>query len=211
MKRLISILAALLCAVASLAQTPQEIISLMEEAMKVFEKDGKTGALAMTIDIKIPILGTMSSKTYVLGDKIRMDAKAMGETIVTYTDGQTSWTYTPSDARVVIENFDSSKKSNDQGDVEMFSGITEGYDVTIRRETADTWQLQCKKSRTNKNKDDPNTMDLEVYKKNFLPKSLSAKVSGVTITMRDLSPDVTEDQVTFNPANYPGVTIVDKR
>jgi outer membrane lipoprotein-sorting protein len=211
MKRIISILAALLCAVAALAQTPQEIISGMEEAMKVFEKDGEIGALSMTLDIKIPILGTMSSRSYILGDKLRVDAEVMGEKTITYTDGETSWTYTPSESKVVIENFDGTKKSNNQADVALFSGITDGYDVTIKRETSDTWQLLCKKSRTNTKKDDPKTMNLEVYKKDFLPKSLSASISGITVTMRDFSPDVTEKQVTFNPADYPGVTVVDNR
>ena len=41
--------------------------------------------------------------------------------------------------------------------------------------------------------------------------SLSAKVDLVTVTMRNLQFNVTEQEVTFNQADYPGVTIIDKR
>ena len=69
----------------------------------------------------------------------------------------------------------------------------------------------CKKSRSNTNKDDPKNMDLVVAKGTYMPKSLSTKVTGITITMRDLDYNVTEKDVTFNPADYPGVKIVDER
>ena len=54
-------------------------------------------------------------------------------------------------------------------------------------------------------------MNLVVAKGTFYPVSLSAKMSGITMTMRDLSYGVTEAQVTFNPADYPDATIEDKR
>lgn len=60
------------------------------------------------------------------------------------------------------------------------------------------WYLQCKKIKTNTNKDDPKTMGLVVAKGTYHPISLSAKVSGITVTMCDLSFNVSEKQVTFN-------------
>ena len=54
-------------------------------------------------------------------------------------------------------------------------------------------------------------MDLVVAKGTYMPISLSAKVSGITITMRDLDFNVTEKDVTFNQADYPGVKVVDER
>ena len=93
----------------------------------------------------------------------------------------------------------------------MFKGITEGYTVTISKETENLWYLKCKKSRSNNNEDDPKTMDLVVEKGTYNPKSLSAKLRGVTLTMRDLTYSVSEKQVTFNQADYPGVSILDKR
>ena len=60
-------------------------------------------------------------------------------------------------------------------------------------------------------KDDPKTMDLIVEKGTYNPKSLSAKLKGITITMRDLAYGIPESRVTFNPADYPTAIIVDKR
>ena len=43
------------------------------------------------------------------------------------------------------------------------------------------------------------------------PLSLSAKISLVKITLRDVDYNITEEMVTFDPAKIPGATIVDKR
>ena len=48
-------------------------------------------------------------------------------------------------------------------------------------------------------------------KKNFYPISLKTKMSGVGLTLRDISFGVAESQVTFNPKDFPGVKIEDKR
>ena len=93
----------------------------------------------------------------------------------------------------------------------MFEDITDGYDVSISKQTADAWYISCKKSKSNKSKDDPKNMELVVSKKDYSPISLSASMSGVKMTMRDISFGVTESMVTFNPDKYPGVKIVDKR
>jgi outer membrane lipoprotein-sorting protein len=53
-------------------------------------------------------------------------------------------------------------------------------------------------------------MDLVVSKKNYYPLSLKASMSGMTMTMRDISFDVTEADVTFDPSKYPGVKIIRK-
>ena len=93
----------------------------------------------------------------------------------------------------------------------MLSGVTDGYDVSLKNETSEVWNFVCKKSKSNKNKDDPKTMEVSVSKKNYQPTRLSAKASGITITMRDFAFDVTEKDVTFRQSYYPGATIVDKR
>ena len=93
----------------------------------------------------------------------------------------------------------------------MFSGITDGYDVTLAKETSDAWYFKCKKNKSNADKDAPKTMDLAVRKDNYYPKSLSFKVMGIAMTMRDISFNVTETQATFNAADYPDATIIDKR
>ncbi len=207
MKRLFALITALALAVASFAQTPEEIVDRMSEAM---EQLGNTG-LRMTMDIKIPILGTMSTVAWSLGDKMRMEAEAMGKKIITWMDNDTEWTYTAEDNTVTIQNRDAKKPSSEQENMKMLDSVTEGYDVFLKKETDTAWYIQCKKNKSNTNKDDPKTMDLVVAKGTYHPISLSARVSGITVTMRDLGFNVTEKQVTFNKADCPGATIVDKR
>ncbi|MBQ7575507.1 MAG: hypothetical protein IJT26_03150 [Bacteroidales bacterium] len=207
MKKIISFIVALGWAVMAFAQTPEEIISRMEQVMAEHEKDG----IIMTMDIKIPILGTASTTTYILGDKVKMKGTVAGADIVTWADGKTNWIYSPKENKITITRADEKKSAEKSSDTEMFSGITEGYDVSISGETDKVWKILCKKSKDNKEKDDPKTMNLVVAKGTFYPVSLSAKMSGITMTMRDLSYGVTEAQVTFNPADYPDATIEDKR
>lgn len=204
-KAFIFLLTSILYSALAFAQTPMEIVSRMEEEMDKHENDG----VVMNVDLKIPILGTVSSKTYAIGEKARIEAEMMGVTIVTWTDGVTDWTYDSKSNEIEIKKSGSS--SSNEGDTEMFSNVTEGYDITLTKETADAWYFQCKKSKKNTNKDDPKTMDLVIAKGTYQPVSLSTKLKGVTVTLRNLYFKVTEKEVTFNPADYPGVSIVDER
>lgn len=205
MKKLLSIIFFVAMAAVAVAQTPQEIISRMETEMEKHEKEG----IVMTVDAKISILGTVTTKTYSLGDKMRSEGKMMGIEIITWTDGNTEWSYNSKTNEVKISTQEESSET--EGDAEMFSDITDGYDVTIDKETDKAWYLLCKKSKSNKDKDDPKKIELAIAKKTYMPISLKTKMSGVTITMRDISFGVTEKQVTFDAKNYPGVKIVDKR
>ena len=205
MKKLLSIIFFVAMAAVAVAQTPQEIISRMETEMEKHEKEG----IVMTVDAKISILGTVTTKTYSLGDKMRSEGKMMGIEIITWTDGNTEWSYNSKTNEVKISTQEESSET--EGDAEMFNDITDGYDVTIDKETDKAWYLLCKKSKSNKDKDDPKKIELAIAKKTYMPISLKTKMSGVTITMRDISFGVTEKQVTFDAKNYPGVKIVDKR
>ena len=208
MKKLFSIIAFIAMAAVTVAQTPEEIISRMEAEMaKHDEKEG----LAMTLEMKIPILGTFSSRNYTLGDKYRIEVSKDGKQTITWSDGQTDWNYDSEKNQVEIKKHEVKEKTETEGDAKMFNGITDGYDVKLDKETSDTWQFLCKRSRSNPDKDAPKKMTLIVAKGTYWPVSLSASVSLMTITMRDLSYGVTEEQVTFNPEDYPNATIVDKR
>lgn len=208
MKKLLSIIAFIAFAGVAIAQTPEDIISRMEAEMaKHDEKEG----LAMTMDMKIPILGTFSSRTYTLGDKYRIEITEDGKQSITWSDGQTDWNYDSEKNEIEIKKHEVKEKTETEGDAKLFSGITDGYDVKLDKETSDSWQFLCKRSKSNPDKDAPKKMTLIVAKGTYMPISLSAKVSAITITMRNLSYGVTEEQVTFNPKNYPTATIVDKR
>ena len=207
MRRFIALLCAFTLAVAAFAQTPREIIDRMEEVMGSLEVEG----VVMTMDIKIPIVGTMTSKAWNRGDKTRIEGEIAGVRIVTFIDGDTEWEYNSKENQVRIKAHDVSKVSQEESNAKLFDAVSKGYDVSISKETAAAWHLRCKKSKTNPNKDDPKTMDLVIAKGSFRPLSLTAQVSVLTVTIRDLRFDVTEKQVTFDPADFPGATIIDER
>ena len=206
MKRfLIAIVALVAFASAAYSQTADEIITRMEQELK----KGETQGTAITFDIHIPLLGEVSSRIKTLGDFSRADLDAKGEKGIIWVAKDTTWTYSSKDNEIVIET-GKSKDSSQDGN-EMLNGITEGYDATIVKETADTWQLRCNKSKSNKDKDDPGKMDLVVSKKTYLPVSLTAKVKGITMTLRNFSIGVSKKDVTFNPSEFKGAKITDKR
>lgn len=209
MKKILYILVTLvLSSVSVFAQTPEEIIAQMDQVMEKYEaKDG----FAMVMEMKIPILGTFASAVKSWGDKMRMEMDVKGEQMITYIDGDTEWDYNVKEKVIKIKKRDVTKKSKEEENMKMFQSATEGYDVSISKETDKAWFLRCKKNRSNTNKDDPKNMDLVIAKGTYMPISLSAKVSGITITMRDLDFNVTEKDVTFNQADYPGVKVVDER
>ena len=206
MRKLFTLFATLALAVSSFAQSAEEIISQMEAVMEKHDAEG----MIMTVDVKIPIIGTMTTKSYMLGDKMLMEASMMGMDLLTWTDSKTQWVYNSKTKEVEISNNKDSDTS-EGGDAEMFENITDGYDVSISKQTADAWYISCKKSKSNKSKDDPKNMELVVSKKDYSPISLSTSMSGVKMTMRDISFGVTESKVTFDLDKYPGVKIVDKR
>ena len=206
MKKAFTLIVALIVAVSAYAQTAQEIVERMDAAMAGHESEGMT----MVMEMKMFLIGTVSTTIYSKGDKYRFDMDVKGNKVINWSDKQTDWTYDSTKNTITIKNNDG-KKSNEQNNAEMFNGITEGYDVSIAKQTADAWYIKCRKSATNTNKDDPKKMDLVVSKENYYPLSLSADVSLVTVTMRLLGYGVTDEQVTFNPDNYPGATFIDER
>ena len=152
MKRILALLTACAFALAAYAQTAEEIMAKMGEVM---EQVGEESGLRMTMDIKIPILGTMSTKAWSLGDKMRMEAEMMGKKLITWQDGETEWTYDSDANTITIEKQDTSKKSEEKENMEMFQNATEGYDVSIGKETSTTWTIKCRKNRSNTNRDNP--------------------------------------------------------
>ena len=208
MKKLLSIFAFIAFAAVAVAQTPEEIISRMEAEMG---KHDESEGFVMTMDIKIIIVGTISSRSYVLGDKMRIEANRDGKDFITWSDGTTDWTYDSEKNEIEITNAKPREKSETEGDTKLFKGITDGYDVKIDKETETEWHIRCKRSRSNPDKEAPKRMDLVVDKGTYWPVSLSTSVTGATVTMREISFGVTEKDVTFNPQDFPGVTIVDNR
>ena len=208
MKKLIAIISFIAMATAAMAQTAEEIVTRMEAEMS---KHNESEGFAMTMDIKMIIIGTMSSRSYVLGDKMRIEANRDGKDFVTWSDGETEWNYDSEKNEIEITNAKPKEKTNTDGDTKLFKDITVGYDIKIDKETATEWHIRCKRSRSNPDKDAPKRMDLVVAKETYWPVSLSTSVTAASVTMRDISFGVTEEQVTFNPKEFPQATIVDNR
>ena len=209
MKKLIAIISFIVLATNAMAQTAEEIITRMEAEMS---KHDESEGTAMTMDMKIIFVGTISSRNYVLGDKMRIEAiNDDGKNFVTWSDGKTEWVYDSEKNEIEITNAKPKEKSETNGDTKLFQDITDGYEVKIDKETATEWHIRCKRSKSNPDKDAPKRMDLVVAKGTYWPVSLSTSVTAATVTMRDFSFGVTEEQVTFNPNEFPNANIIDKR
>jgi len=205
---LICLLTGMLAASALFAQTPEEIIARMDEKISCFDTEG----FSMVIDIKIPILGTFPSKMYTLGDKYKAILEVKGKRVITWSDGVTDWDYDESKKEITITKADpSGSDTGTEGSMNALEGLAEGYDVKLKKETADAWYFRCTKSKTNTNKDDPKALDLVVSKATYLPISTSVTEKGVKITLRDFVAGVTEKEVTFNLSDYPDAKVIDKR
>ena len=207
MKKVFCIVGLLFWALATLAQTPREILSRMEAEIERLEDSG----VIMTVEVRVPIMGNMVTDTYILGDKKRLEAEMLGVKIITWNDGQTEWTYNSKTNEAEIAP-SQPEESSESVDTALFKDITDGYNVKLKKQTDQEWQIECKKRKDNPNEDDPRSMTVVVEKGTYLPIQLSARMSLlVTMTLHDISFGVTEEQVTFNPADYPGVKIKDKR
>ncbi len=198
------LMAVLAFATLTFAQTPEEILARMDKVMAAAEKKG----MSMAMDLKIPIIGTTTAMMYAIGDRTKTETTMLGHKIITYSDGTSEWEYDTVDNKITITSV---KPGGDSSEAELFSSITDGYDVTIKKETADAWYLHCKKSKTNTEKEDPDKMDLVVSKTTDMPISLTTKVSGIKITLRDVKLGVTEKEMYFNPDDYPDAKIIDER
>lgn len=209
MKRFLLCIAAVLAfAAMSSAQTTDEIIARMDSEMSKIKPE--TG-MRMGMDIGLPIIGTTRSNVWILGEKTRMEVSLKDEKSTIWMDGTTTWTYTPKDNEVVIENRKPSDNSTADDGMGLVNSVTEGYDVKLEKETADAWYFNCTKSKSNTKKDDPKKMSLVVDKKTYIARSLTAKMKGISITLRDMAAGATADDVTFDPSKLPGVMITDKR
>ena len=189
------------------AQTPEEIITKMEQELKRSDTEG----LYMAMEMKIPLVGTIPSRVYSLGKKARAEMEAKDKKTILWMDADNTWTYDLGKNEIVITRRESGKPSDTENNMQLLEGLTEGYKLSLEKETAETWYLRCTKTASNPDKDAPKRMDLVVSKKTGLPLSFTASVSVMTLTFKDIALGVTEDQVTFDPGKYPDATLIDKR
>lgn len=219
MKRIVCLLVALVGTLSLAAQTPQEILTRMETEMSAHESDG----VFMALDAKVPVMGTLRSKSWMRGEKARMEMTMMGTTVINWYDETTEWEYNSKSNEVTISPLEKKIKSQDKnpqsdqqpqegsGELSMLGGLSEGYDLAVTAETETHWVITGKRLKTNDAKKSPKSFELTVSKKTYLPETFTAKISGVKMTMHDIRFGISEAQVTFNPADYPDATVIDKR
>ncbi|MBQ4191950.1 MAG: hypothetical protein II647_01125 [Bacteroidales bacterium] len=208
MKHFFICIAALLASLAiSFAQTPEEIIGRMDAEMAKADQMGMT----MTMDLTIPILGKISSIIKSYGEKASTEVNYKDKKGYIWMDETTTWTYDPEKNEIEIDNRKPSDSKSNDDNAEMLKGITDGYDVTMTKETDSAWYFDCKKSKSNTKKDDPKKMSLIVAKGTYMPLDLTAKMKGVTVSIRNASIGVSEKEVTFDASKFPGATVNDKR
>lgn len=208
MKKFLMVLAAAFVALAAWGQTPEEILQKMSETMDRGEKEG----MAMTMDMKVPILGTMSMRVLNLGQKSRISTSMMGRTVTMWDDGATMCTYSAEEGEITIEDSKTGSSSSEADDnLGLAKGVTDGYDAVLKSETADAWFFECKKQKSNKDKDAPKKMDISVWKDSYCLREMSASVKGVKVMLRDISFDVKEEDVSFDISRFPDAKVTDKR
>lgn len=80
----------------------------------------------MIVDSKLPLLGRNVSKTYSLGDKVRMETKMMGVEFITWSDNQFTWTYIIDLNQVEITHVkEDAEEITD--DTKLFIGFADGF------------------------------------------------------------------------------------
>ena len=143
MRKILCTFLALTWALALFAQTGLEILNRTNEMVNSHNSDG----ISLFVDVKIPILGSISTRTMHVGDKTRMEFELKGKKIITFMEDTIQWIYSPEDNEVAMTNIGDKTNSNpaaDAGmDTGMFGDVAEGYDITIKSENLVKWVLAC--------------------------------------------------------------------
>ncbi len=204
-RKILTLLAALFCAVTSFAQDARQIVERMNATMDKLQPTG----LEMAIDARIPIIGTVRSRVWALAGKQKNITLIGKKKQITWSDGQSIWDYDEKSQTVSIRKDKPTAKGENVG---LFEDILSGYDLSVKEEQAKVWIITCKKSKSNQETDVPKKMILIVEKGSYKPVSLEAHSSmGITFTMHDIKFGVTDKDVTFDPAECNGATIKDYR
>lgn len=206
MKRILLIAAIIASAITANAQTPSEIVTRMSQELA----KGDTLGQAFDLVLNIPIIGKAGGRTWLLGDSYKIIVLGKEDSPVSWYNSDTEWKYDPTENTVTIKNHTKSSGSKD-GEVKHLEGLDKDYDLKIDREDAKAWYMTGKKSKTNTKKDDPKKIELAVSKATYLPIYHRCKEKGITVSLENVVIGVTEEEVTFDPAKYPGVKIIDER
>ena len=76
----------------------------------------------MIVDAKVPLLGTMTTKSWAYGNKYRFDVNMMGDSFISWDDGVSLWEYRSDKNEVEIKRKEAKEASEsaENGDAELF-------------------------------------------------------------------------------------------
>lgn len=204
LRKILPLLVALFCATTSFAQDARQILERVSAAMAELNHSGAE----MTLDARIPILGTIHSRVWTLGDKQKTITQFGKKKQISWIDGQSVWDYDEKSRTVTIRT-DTHSAPDDN--VSLIEDVLSGYDISIKEERTDVWIIACRRSKSNKDKDAPKTMEFTVEKGSYKPVSMESRSTGLTYTLRYVKFGVSDKDVTFDPAECNGATIKDRR
>ncbi|MBO6161031.1 MAG: hypothetical protein J6O01_06075 [Bacteroidales bacterium] len=204
---LAAIAAMLLSGAVVSAQTPEEIVQKMSAQLDRCNAEG----FSMDFVMKMPIVGTIRTHEQIFGKKMKTSMSNEEKDVVIWYDETTKWTFDSKDNTVTVENRALSSSEAEESDMKAFDRLRDGYGFKLQEETPEAWYILCKKTRSNKDKDAPGTMNLAVDKATFLPLYIRSKKSMFMVSIENVVPGVTEESVTFHPEAYPTAKVIDKR
>ncbi len=202
----ISISCTLASAQGKSSLTAKQIVEKMSAQLERTTTEG----FEIDLNLKMPIVGLIRSHIMSLGKKSMMEIESKDNKARTWYDGTTKWDYDFKEGTLTISE-DTSADQNGEGQIAPIKEVGNGYKLSIAGETPTTWKIHCKKEKSNPDKDAPEQIDFTVSKETFLPVYFGGKKSFVTLSFENMKIGVSEESVTFNPADYPDARIIDKR
>jgi len=197
-------IAAFLSAACSQAVSPEQILDRVGEVFKL----SKTEGLSFTMEMEGEgIKG--SAELYELGDKEKSVFKDDSGKVdsIEWSDKTTTWSYRVGSNTIWIYDNDEEEQSSIDSQLTLLDSVKDYYSFSQVQEKDDSWELNITRLET-ADSELPKSMKFIVSKKTGLPiywEMIAEDNSSVI--MRNFARGVSEAQVTFNPDDYPGVSI----
>jgi len=210
MKKIFCLVAASMLAASSFiagAQTPKEIVSRMDNVVKDLVKKG----FAMDLEIEYssmvkdgPIMKKEGpSRICILGNKVHITPYSNEANHEIWIDGEKIMIYSGMSNELHIIK-DTTYLMNYK--MLFHSLIADNYD--IESETDQAWNLKSTSTVYYESTPIVTTSRVTIDKKTYYPVSVSTCGSSNQTTFSNISFGVSEDEVTFNPEDYPEVVVI---
>ena len=185
------------------AQEPQEVVSRMEQLLDSRKAEG----MVMEITMSVPVVGSTTMKVSTLGEKSKTEVRVNEREVTSWSDKKTVWSYEAKADELVIRD----GAAGTDGKTAFLQSLTDTHSFQLKGSTAEAWCIECKRLKSVKDKDIPRQLTLWVDRKTYMPLSVKTSLSGVKMTIENISFGCSEEEVTFDPARFEGVKYLDLR